>query len=100
MLASTEPGDDAQRVAVVQALAHTHAFALGRPDTAIALLASAAAHMPGVHRWQLDNDRALYGAIAGDFSSAIEATEAVITNPARRAAAAWARTSTSPSHGP
>ncbi len=81
ILEGAEPHGAEQRASVARARAHVQAFGLGRPDAAAALLAREATELSDTDRWQLDTDRALYGAISGDFSATIDAAEALIANP-------------------
>jgi DNA-binding NarL/FixJ family response regulator len=55
-------------------------FVLGRADDAATMLERTAAQLPDAFRWQVDAERALYGAIAGDFSATFEAASAVLAN--------------------
>jgi DNA-binding CsgD family transcriptional regulator len=81
LLAGIDPSSDDEVAEVALARGHALAFVQRRPDDAAAVLTDAAARLDGPLRARLDSERALYGAIAGDFRAVFEATEAVLSNP-------------------
>jgi len=79
-LAATEPTNTEQITALALTRAHNLGFLLGRADDAANLLNEIARSLDARDRWQLDADRALYRAIAGEFTATSEAAEAVLAS--------------------
>lgn len=78
--AAARPETPQETAEVAIARGHALAFLLGRAEEAINLLATTAAELPEHLTPQLDADRALYGAMRGNFREAIDAGERVLAN--------------------
>jgi DNA-binding CsgD family transcriptional regulator/tetratricopeptide (TPR) repeat protein len=76
-----EPVDEEERALVAFRHSHALAFVCGRPEEGAALLREAARHVGDVRRLQLDVERAMYEAIAGDFAATFATAEAALSDP-------------------
>ena len=81
VLADARPATADERLDVAMTRGHITAFLLGQPRAAAQLLEEVAASLPVELRWQLDTERSIYGAFAGDFAKTFEAANAAIANP-------------------
>ena len=74
-------GSEEDRANAALVRGHITAFVLGRPAEAAELLGQVAAGLGDASRWRLDAERALYGAIGGDFAATFEAASRAFENP-------------------
>ncbi len=81
VLQQAQPADEEEVALVAYRRSHALAFVCGRPDEGVALLRDAAQQVGDVRRLQLDVERAMYEAIAGDFAATFATAETALRDP-------------------
>jgi len=82
VLEQAVPADDEELATIASRRSHALAFACGMPIEGAALLAEAAANVNDRLRLELEVERGMYLAIAGDFGATFRAAQAALADPA------------------